>query len=121
MIDFIRCDHFHVCVSPGKLEEAKAFYSDILGLKQIERPDHLFSTAGYWFDIGDLQMHLGVEPPIGKTIRHTAMEVADIDAARKWFIARNVEIIEEPEIPGRTRFAFFDPFGNRMELLQIAK
>jgi catechol 2,3-dioxygenase-like lactoylglutathione lyase family enzyme len=119
MITFKRADHFHVCVPPERLEEAKAFYTKVLGLELIERPDHLFSSAGYWLNIGDLQLHIGVEPALPRSIRHTAMEVADVDAARKHLEDNNVEIVEEPVIPGRRRFAFIDPFGNRMELLQL--
>ena len=119
MITFKRVDHFHVCVPPERLEEAKGFYTQVLGLELIDRPDHLFSSAGYWFNIGDVQLHIGVEPALPRSIRHTAMEVTDIDAARQHLEANGVEIVEEPAIPGRRRFAFIDPFGNRMELLQI--
>lgn len=119
MITFKRLDHFHVCVPPERLEEARLFYGDVIGLEQIYRPDHLFSSAGYWFNVGDLQLHIGVETALPRTIRHVAMEVADIDAARQLLEVHNVELVEEPIIPGRTRFAFIDPFGNRMELLQI--
>jgi len=121
MITFKRVDHFHVCATPERLEEARAFYTNVIGLQQIERPHHLFSTAGHWFNIGDAQLHIGVEPQLPWSIRHTALEVADIAAARKQLEDNGVEIIEEPVIPGRERFAFMDPFGNRMELLQIIK
>jgi catechol 2,3-dioxygenase-like lactoylglutathione lyase family enzyme len=119
MINFIRADHIHICVPPELLQEAKLFYTQIMGLKLIERPDHLFSGAGYWFDIGDMQLHIGVEPALPQSIRHTAFEVADIAEAREHLTKNNVPITEEPKIPGRTRFAFIDPFGNRMELLQM--
>ncbi|PAW92606.1 hypothetical protein CKK33_03480 [Mucilaginibacter sp. MD40] len=119
MITFTRVDHFHICVPPEKLEEAKAFYIEIVGLGLIERPDHLFSSAGYWFNIGNVQLHIGVEPALPRSIRHTAFEVEDVDAARQLLQENSIEIIEEPVIPGRRRFAFIDPFGNRMELLQL--
>ncbi|RYD93860.1 MAG: glyoxalase [Sphingobacteriales bacterium] len=119
MITFKRLDHFHVCVPPERLEDAKAFYADVLELELINRPNHLFSSAGYWFNIGNVQLHIGIEPALPRTIRHTAFEVADIDAARHHLENHGVEIVEEPVIPGRKRFAFIDPFGNRMELLQL--
>ncbi len=119
MIEFIRADHIHICVPIERLEEAKEFYTNVIGLHEIERPNHLFSNAGYWFDIGNIQFHIGVEPTLPRSIRHTAFEVADIAAARALLLKNNVEILEEPVLPGRTRFAFIDPFGNRMELLQI--
>ena len=119
MIEFNRVDHFHVCVPSERLEEAKDFYTRVLGLELIYRPDHLFSSPGYWFNIGNLQLHVGVEPALTRSIRHTAIEVAEVDAARKHLQNNGVEVLEEPVIPGRRRFAFIDPFGNRMELLQI--
>jgi catechol 2,3-dioxygenase-like lactoylglutathione lyase family enzyme len=119
MIEFIRADHIHVCVPIERLEEARQFYTDIIGLQEIERPNHLFSNAGHWFNIGDIQFHIGVEPALPRSIRHTAFEVADIAAARALLVKNSVEILEEPVLPGRIRFAFIDPFGNRMELLQI--
>ena len=119
MIEFIRADHIHICVPTERLEEAKQFYTNIIGLQQIERPNHLFSTSGYWFNIGDIQLHIGVEPALAQSIRHTAIEVRDIAHAREHLDKYHVEIVEEPVIPGRLRFAFIDPFGNRMELLQM--
>ncbi|MFD0766729.1 VOC family protein [Mucilaginibacter lutimaris] len=119
MISFKRVDHFHICVPPERLEEAKAFYTEVMGLELIDRPDHLFSSAGYWFNIGNVQLHIGVEPALPRSIRHTALEVLDVDTARKHLADNGIEIVEEPVIPGRRRFAFIDPFGNRMELLQI--
>ena len=119
MIAFKRLDHFHICVPPAKLNEARDFYVQVIGLQQIDRPDHLFSSAGYWFNIGNVQLHVGAEDALPRSIRHTAFEVADVNAALRHLQHNGVEIINEPVIPGRKRFAFVDPFGNRMELLQI--
>lgn len=118
MINFKRADHIHICVPPERLEEAKLFYSTVIGLQPIERPD-VFSSVGYWFKVADIELHIGVEDSLPRSIRHTAFEVADVIAARKHLEANNIEILEEPLIPGRERFAFIDPFGNRMELLQM--
>jgi len=119
MIDFIRADHIHICVPPERLEEAREFYTGVIGLKLIARPDKIFGNAGYWFDIGNIQLHIGVESALPRSIRHTAFEVSDVEAARNLMERNSIEIMEEPIIPGRKRFAFVDPFGNRMELLQM--
>ena len=119
MIEFLRTDHINISVAPERLEEARKFYLDVIGLQQIERPNHLFSSAGHWFNIGDIQLHIGVEPAQARSARHTAFEITNVDSARKHLENCNVEIIEEPIISGRTRFAFIDPFGNRIELLQL--
>src|ERR1700761_7292041 len=119
MITFKRVNHINICVTPEQLEDAKAFYTDVIGLKQIPRPDHIFNSKGYWFDIGDIQLHLGIEPKMPKSTRHTAFEVEDVAAAKKQLEAHNVELVKEPQVPGWERFAFYDPFGNRIELIQI--
>ena len=120
MIDFKRVDHIHIAVAPERLEEAKIFYTDVIGLELIDRPNHLFSSKGYWFNIGDIQLHIGAESQLPVSTRHTAFEVADVDAALN-YLKDKVKILEEPPIPGRRRFAFLDPFRNRIELLQITE
>jgi catechol 2,3-dioxygenase-like lactoylglutathione lyase family enzyme len=120
MITFKRADHINISVPPERLEEAKLFYTEVLGLEQIERPDKIFGSKGYWFNIGDIQLHISCERPLPRSSRHTAFEVTDIAAARKQLEKYGLEITEEPVLPGRDRFAFIDPFGNRMELLQIS-
>ncbi|MCC8427192.1 VOC family protein [Mucilaginibacter sp. UR6-11] len=118
MVNFKRTDHINICVAPAELEAARKFYADVLGLQQISRPDHIFITPGYWFIISDIQLHIGVEPPVGRTFRHTAFEVTSLAAARRHLEANSIRIDEEPVIEGRNRFTFLDPFGNRMELLE---
>ena len=120
MIQFKRVDHFHICVPLERLEEARQFYTEVIGLKLTERPD-VFGAEGYWFNIAGMQLHIGVEPVLPRSIRHTALEIEDINSARAYLKKQGVEITEEPVIPGRTRFAFIDPFGNRMELLQYGQ
>jgi catechol 2,3-dioxygenase-like lactoylglutathione lyase family enzyme len=118
MIHYKRTDHINICVAPEQLETAYLFYKEVMGLEYIQRPDHVFTKPGYWFNIGDIQLHIGVETPVGYTFRHTAFEVTDLAAARKQLEANGITIDAEPLIEGRERFTFLDPFGNRMELLE---
>jgi glyoxylase I family protein len=46
----------HVSLSVTDLEQAKQFYGEILGLKEINRPN--FDFPGAWYKIGDQQLHL---------------------------------------------------------------
>lgn len=119
MIAFTRANHINFCVPAERLEEARHFYTGVIGLKQIPRPDHIFNSMGYWYDIGNIQLHISTEHALPRSNRHIAFEVADIAAARRRLEEYGVEIMEEPVVPGWDRFAFFDPFGNRMELIQI--
>jgi len=118
-IEFKRINHIHITVPAERLEEARTFYEDIIGLQQVARPDDVFDAPGSWFTLTDIELHIGVEPGMPRSIRHYAFEVDDIAAARKHLEDNGVELIEQTIIPGRTRFSFIDPFGNRVELLQF--
>ena len=118
MISFKCADHIHICVPPERLEEARLFYTDLLGLPEIHRPVEL-SSPGHWFLIGNMELHIGVEAPLPQTLRHTAFVINDVKAARDYLESKSVKCICENSIFGRQRFSFADPFGNRMELMEF--
>ncbi|PJJ83671.1 VOC family protein [Mucilaginibacter auburnensis] len=116
-ISYKRTDHINICVPIEKLEEAREFYRTIMGLKQIDRPE-VFTTPGHWFAWADIELHIGVEPALPVSARHTAFEVTDVAAARRWLEQNHIKTYDEPLIQGRHRFTFYDSFGNRLELLE---
>jgi len=118
MISLKRIDHIHICVPASRLEEARQFYTKVMGLEEMERPVEL-GDEGIWFGAANIELHVGVEEPLPGTIRHTAFEVTDLEAARQHLVNNGVNIQKQRMLPGRSRFSFTDPFGNRMELLQI--
>jgi len=119
-IVFKRLDHVQVCFPPGADERAREFYGGLLGLEEIEKPGPLEGRGGMWFRIADVELHLGVEggdvAPSPK--RHPAFEVERLAEVRAYLVARGVPTRDEPAIPGVERFSFFDPFGNRFELIE---
>jgi catechol 2,3-dioxygenase-like lactoylglutathione lyase family enzyme len=117
MIEFKRIDHVQLSIPKGKEDEARAFYTDVLGLKEKPKPASLMANGGLWYQLPGAELHLGIEPEI-ITRRHPAFEITDVNAARE-LLQDKVKIVEEPFIPGRIRFAFIDPFGNKIELLQM--
>ena len=125
-IIFKRIDHVQITIPKGSEDEAREFYSDLLGLEEIEKPDSLKASGGVWFKIPGAELHLGVENPSltlpegeGKpSKRHPAFEIKNLNAVKKHLIENNVKIKEEIPISGRKRFSFYDPFGNRIELLE---
>lgn len=119
MISFERIDHVQVCIPPGAEDEGRAFYGDLLGMDEIEKPPSLRANGGCWFRAGEVEVHLGVEEfdeERGK--RHPAFEVESLADARRRLESAGVETFDEGPIPGRDRFTFRDPWGNRIELLE---
>ena len=117
-INIKRLDHVQLCVPPGAEGRAREFYGELLGLKEIEKPVPLRANGGLWFEIADIQLHIGVERDQSKSKRHPAFEVENIEAVRGYLEQNGVRTRDEPVLEGIKRFSFFDPFDNRIELLE---
>jgi catechol 2,3-dioxygenase-like lactoylglutathione lyase family enzyme len=118
MIAIKRLDHIQVCIPAGKEDEAREFYTHIMGFNEIPKPFELIPNGGLWYQAADIQFHIGTENEINKSKRHPAFEVADLASARQYLEKHAVKIKEEIQIPGQVRFSFTDPFNNRIEFLQ---
>jgi catechol 2,3-dioxygenase-like lactoylglutathione lyase family enzyme len=113
-----RLDHVQICIPVGEEEQAREFYTSVLGLEEIEKPDALKPNGGLWFKVADIQLHIGVEDGQGKSKRHPAFEVEGLEEIRRHLQENHVRIKEETQVPGLSRFSFFDPFDNRIELME---
>ncbi|MCA1630064.1 MAG: glyoxalase, partial [Acidobacteria bacterium] len=78
----------------------------------------LRADGGLWFEIAGVQLHIGVEDAAAKSKRHPAFEVEGVEAVRKFLEEKGVRTRVEKGIEGVKRFSFFDPFDNRIELLE---
>ncbi|HVF56062.1 MAG TPA: VOC family protein [Pyrinomonadaceae bacterium] len=113
-----RLNHVQLSIPHGDEDKARQFYGRVLGLKEIEKPEVLKRNGGLWFEIADIQLHIGAEDAQTASKRHPAFEVEDLEAVRAYFERSGVRVKDEPSIPGANRFSFFDPFGNRIEFLE---
>jgi catechol 2,3-dioxygenase-like lactoylglutathione lyase family enzyme len=105
----------------GEEARAEAFYGGVLGLEVVEKPDSLRGRGGCWFRGGGIEVHLGVEDPFRPArTAHPAFLVEGLDALRGRIEEAGVEVDEQPPLPGYRRFHSFDPFGNRLEVLERA-
>ena len=112
----------HVSINVADVEATAPFYTDVLGMTVLPRPDFAFN--GRWLQTpGGGEVHLievgGWVPPEGQ---HWAFKVDDIDAAVAELRDRGVEVDDPRPLPGtpaRQTF-FFDPAGNMIELNQPA-
>lgn len=114
-----RLNHVQLCIPPDAEGAARKFYGELLGLDEIEKPDVLKPNGGLWFEMGDIQLHIGVEAARAPSKRHPAFEVENLEGVRKYLHACGVRIKDEPAVPGARRFSFFDPFGNRIEFIEL--
>ncbi|MEK9196927.1 VOC family protein [Ureibacillus sp. FSL E2-3493] len=112
--------HIQITIPKGTENEAKNFYCDVLGLKEIEKPDSLKGRGGFWLTVGDKDIHVGTEDGFDrtKTKAHIAYEVDDLSYWRVRLSQEHIKILDGIPIPGFDRFEFRDPFGNRVEMIQ---
>lgn len=117
-IHFKRLDHVQICIPEGKEIEARRFYCDVLQLEEIDKPEYLKKNGGFWLKIADIQLHIGVEASKCKSKRHPAFEIVSLDDVKRFLEKNGVRIKEDLPIPGFRRFSFYDPFDNRIELVE---
>lgn len=118
-LDIKAINHVQVTVPPALEAPCKAFYGEVLGLTEIEKPEPLKSRGGAWFSIGTSQLHMSLEDRADGTTskRHVCYEVANLAAAKAHFEAAGIEITNEATEPhGLKRFFIRDPAGNRVEI-----
>ena len=114
--------HVSVCVTD--LARARHFYGEVIGLRELPRPDLGF--PGVWYVVGASQeLHLIVHPP-SKTMRgtpeidgrdgHFAFRVASYEDTLARLRAHGIALIESPR--NATPWAQIyvaDPDGNVIE------
>lgn len=112
--------HVQLTMPKGAEPEARAFYADALGLTEVPKPAALQSRGGCWFESGSLRLHLGVEDDFRPATKaHPAFQVTDLSAACARLARAGVETLPDVDLPGIRRVFLRDPFGNRIELLEL--
>jgi catechol 2,3-dioxygenase-like lactoylglutathione lyase family enzyme len=112
----------HVARTTSRLEESRRFYRDVLGFREVKRPN--FDFPGAWLHNYGLMIHLiagnGSEKPAGEIdtrADHLALHVDDLPAA-----ARRLEELgiryRANQLPdgGLQQIFFHDPDGHHVEL-----
>ena len=117
-IEFNRLNHIQICIPKGQEQKAREFYCGILGLKEIEKPETLKPNGGFWLEMNDIQIHIGIEEMHGQSKRHPAFEVQDLEKIRQYLMGKKVKIKQHNPIPGFNRFSIFDYWDNRIELME---
>jgi catechol 2,3-dioxygenase-like lactoylglutathione lyase family enzyme len=120
MSDIYGIDHVQLSMPPGEEEKASSFYAGLLGFTEVPKPESLAGRGGAWFESGSARVHLGVEPgmiPMKKA--HPALLVRGLAELVARLQAAGVQVTFEPPLPGYDRAHILDPFGNRIELMEV--
>jgi catechol 2,3-dioxygenase-like lactoylglutathione lyase family enzyme len=114
-------DHIQLTLRADQLDACRHFYGGLLGLAALEKPERLRANAGAWYRLGDVELHLAVEPEVNNepSRRHVCYRVDDAEHARRALEQRGVPIVDDQQpIPELRRFYLRDPAGNRIEIAQ---
>ena len=87
----------------------------------VEKPEPLKSEGGCWFE-GYVKIHLGVERDFQPARNnHPALMVEDLMDCAERLRSAGCPVEPDDTIPGVARFYTADPFGNRIEIVEILK
>lgn len=118
----LRLDHVQLAIPPGAECAARSFYSGILGFEEVPKPTAMASRGGCWFKSDDVQIHAGIEEDFRPAKKaHPALVVEGLDAIVARCQAAGLPTKADADFGGFRRVHIFDPFGNRIELMELAK
>jgi catechol 2,3-dioxygenase-like lactoylglutathione lyase family enzyme len=112
-------DHVQIAIPIGNENRARGFYSGILGFTEIEKPPQMAERKSIWFVAGAVSLHLGIEPDFTPAKRaHPAFVVVDLDKILAACERAGITTKPDTSFNNFRRVHVFDPFGNRLELME---
>ena len=113
-------DHVQLAMPPGREAEARAFYAGLLGIPEVSKPSNLTRRGGCWFEDEAIKVHLGVEADFHPARKaHPAFLVDNLAALLVAMAAAGYPARTDEQLEGYKRAYVDDPFGNRIELMQL--
>jgi catechol 2,3-dioxygenase-like lactoylglutathione lyase family enzyme len=113
-------DHVQLAMPPNEEPRAREFYGGALGMTEVPKPPILAKRGGLWFELGVVKLHLGVEPDFRAAKKaHPALLVKGLQELMNRCTAAGYHVIPDNELAGYNRAYVEDPFGNRLELMEI--
>lgn len=115
----MKIDHVQLAMPEGGEDTARAFYADVLGMVEIEKPEALRSRGGCWFRTGHCHVHLGVEHDFRAARKaHPAFVVRDLENLVERLAGAGSHVQWDASVAGVDRVYCSDPFGNRLEFIR---
>lgn len=119
LFQFKAIDHIQLAAPKNSENTSRQFFKKILGFEEIEKPDTLRKNGGVWFASGNIQVHIGIEESFSPAKKaHPAFEVSNLEELKTHLFENKIQFTEDDKLPGANRIYLFDPFGNRIELLE---
>ena len=115
-------DHVQLAMPAGGEDAARRFYGEVLGLTEVPKPPALAGRGGAWFEGGDVRLHLGVEADFRPARKaHPALRVEGLTALIVRCVDAGHPVERSVPLPGVERVHVADPFGNRIEFVEVRK
>ena len=112
-------DHVQLAMPHGGEPHARRFWGELMGMAEVAKPPQLAVNGGCWFESGGVAIHCGVEDGFLPARRaHPALLVDDLAALVARLGKAGVAFKPGKPLDGYVRGDIFDPFGNRIELME---
>ena len=116
-----RFHHVSVNTAGVPLADMVAFYGNVFGLADKERPD-IPGVSGHWHAVGDQELHLVGAAPLATGIdptgNHFCVAVDDLAAAVAELETLGIEYRRAVQGENTVQIWIVDPAGNTIELQQ---
>ena len=114
-------EHVQLAMPKGEEAKARAFYGEVLGMKELDKPSILSKRGGAWFASGAVQVHPGIEDDFRPAKKaHPAFTTSKGPIVRARLTAAGYLVRDDDAIAGISRFFTDDCFGNRLEFIEEA-
>jgi catechol 2,3-dioxygenase-like lactoylglutathione lyase family enzyme len=115
----LNLDHVQIAIPVGGEARAREFYGGILGLTEVAKPAETAGRNSIWFTSGPVNLHLGIEADFHPAKRaHPALVVDDLDDILAACEGAGLATKPDTSFNNFRRVHIFDPFGNRLELME---
>ena len=112
----------HVAITTRRVTESRTFYRDVLGFREVSRPN--FSFDGAWLYGYGITIHVIHNPnltdggsEISGRVPHLALQVNDLDLAEKLLQEHGIRYMKSEIKDRKTEQIFFhDPDNNTVEI-----
>lgn len=112
-------DHAQITAPLDTEKEVRDFFVDLLGCREIKKPESLSHFDSLWFEMGYTILHVGLDESfVAEKRGHPAFEVTNIGKLMAHLEKNHVAFEEDYNLPGARRFYTYAFFGHRMEFLE---